>query len=65
VVAGGGLRGGRMDAGDDHRLAMAFTVGALGARGPSEVAGLEWAAVSFPGFIDALRSLGASVEVQP
>lgn len=62
VVAGGGLRGGIADAGGDHRMAMSFAVGALAADGPSEIAGMEAADVSFPGFVQALRSLGAVVE---
>jgi 3-phosphoshikimate 1-carboxyvinyltransferase len=62
VVAGGGLAGGHADASADHRLAMAFAVAALGADGPSEVDGMESAAVSFPGFLETLHRLGASVE---
>ena len=64
VVAGGGLSGGRASARGDHRLAMALVVGALGANGPSEVDGIEWAAVSFPGFVSALTALGARIEVR-
>ena len=63
VVAGGGLAGGRADGVGDHRLAMAFAVAALGAGRPSEIDGMESAAVSFPGFLETLRQQGASVEV--
>ena len=56
------MRGGVADSGGDHRLAMAFAVGALAADGPSEIEGMEAADVSFPGFVDAIRALGASVE---
>jgi 3-phosphoshikimate 1-carboxyvinyltransferase len=63
VVAGGGLRGGRADARGDHRLAMALVCSALGARGVCEIEGIEWAAVSFPGFVPLLASLGARIEV--
>jgi 3-phosphoshikimate 1-carboxyvinyltransferase len=62
VVAGTGLTGGSVGTQDDHRLAMAFAVAALGGAGPSEIDGIESAAVSFPGFVDALRGLGATVE---
>ncbi len=62
VVAGGGLEGGRVDARDDHRLAMAFAVSALAARGPVEIEGMQSADVSFPGFARALASLGATIE---
>jgi 3-phosphoshikimate 1-carboxyvinyltransferase len=62
VVAGGGLAGGSVDGGTDHRLAMAFAVAALVAAGPSEIDGMEAADVSFPGFLGALRHLGANLE---
>jgi 3-phosphoshikimate 1-carboxyvinyltransferase len=62
VIAGGGLAGGRADAATDHRLAMAFAVAALGASRPSDIDGMESAAVSFPSFLETLRRLGASVE---
>ncbi len=63
VVAGGGLAGGTTDARQDHRLAMAFAVGALAARAPCTVTGMEWAEVSFPGFVEALVGLGADLEI--
>lgn len=62
VVAGGGLEGGRCDAHGDHRMAMAFVVSALAARGAVEVEGAESAEVSFPGFARCLAGLGAPVE---
>jgi 3-phosphoshikimate 1-carboxyvinyltransferase len=64
VVGGGGLGGGQADARGDHRLAMALAVAALGAEQESVITGAEWAAVSFPGFAEALRSVGADVELQ-
>jgi 3-phosphoshikimate 1-carboxyvinyltransferase len=64
VVAGGGLRGGFVDSGGDHRMAMAFAVAALAAQGPSEIDRIDAADVSFPGFVGALRALGASVEAR-
>jgi 3-phosphoshikimate 1-carboxyvinyltransferase len=64
VVGGGGLAGGRANGRSDHRLAMALAVAALGARGPSVVDGIGWAAVSFPGFVEALTGLGARVEIE-
>jgi 3-phosphoshikimate 1-carboxyvinyltransferase len=64
VVAGGGLEGGRAGSGGDHRIAMALTVAALAAEGPSVVEGIEAAEVSFPGFAALLRALGARVEAR-
>jgi 3-phosphoshikimate 1-carboxyvinyltransferase len=62
VVPGLGLRGGTADARGDHRMAMAFAVAALAADAPSEIEGMEAADVSFPGFVETLRALGAHVE---
>jgi 3-phosphoshikimate 1-carboxyvinyltransferase len=62
VVSGGRLRGGRVPATRDHRIAMAVAVAALGAREPTIVDGIEAASVSFPGFVSALSALGARVE---
>jgi 3-phosphoshikimate 1-carboxyvinyltransferase len=62
VVGGGGLRGGRVGSGGDHRLAMALAVAGLGAAGPLEVEGIEVAEVSFPGFLHALAALGGVIE---
>ena len=63
VVPGLGLRGGTADARGDHRLAMAFAVAALAADAPCEIEGMEAADVSFPGFLETIRALGAAVEV--
>ena len=61
---GQALRGGAtIDAAHDHRIALAFTVAALRADAPTVITGAEWADVSFPGFFDLLRTLGAEVEI--
>lgn len=62
VVGGGGLRGGEAPASADHRIVMATAVAGLVASGPTTIAGVESADVSFPGFLGALRSLGARVQ---
>ena len=48
---------GEVEAGGDHRIAMAFAVAALRARGPVRIRGLAVAAVSDPGFVAKLRRL--------
>jgi 3-phosphoshikimate 1-carboxyvinyltransferase len=53
------LTGGAVDAHGDHRLAMAFAVAALGATGPTSIAGAEIVAVSYPTFFDDLDRLRA------
>jgi 3-phosphoshikimate 1-carboxyvinyltransferase len=62
TIGGGGLAGGNASAIADHRIAMALAVAALGARSDCFIEGMEWAAISFPGFVDVLVSLGARAE---
>jgi 3-phosphoshikimate 1-carboxyvinyltransferase len=53
------LTGGVADAHGDHRLAMAFAVAALGAKGPTTIHDAGAAAVSYPEFFSVLESLRA------
>jgi len=53
----GGLRGGRLAAHGDHRLAMLGAVAGLASREGVEVLGMEAAAVSYPGFVGDLAAL--------
>jgi len=56
IPGGQHLRGARIETHGDHRIAMAFAVAALVARGETEIAGAECADVSFPGFFRALEA---------
>jgi 3-phosphoshikimate 1-carboxyvinyltransferase len=51
------LHGAQIDSGDDHRIAMAFSIAALRASGETEIHGAESAAISFPEFFEYLDSL--------
>jgi 3-phosphoshikimate 1-carboxyvinyltransferase len=53
----GGLRGGKLDARGDHRMAMLGAVAGLASEEGVEVAGFEAVAVSYPRFEQDLRSL--------
>jgi 3-phosphoshikimate 1-carboxyvinyltransferase len=55
------LRGGEMEAGGDHRIAMAAAVLAAGSSEGMAVGGVEAAGVSFPEFVSAFRRLGGTV----
>ncbi len=57
VRGGGGLRGGRIDAHGDHRLALLGAVAGLASAEGVEVAGMEAADVSYPGFADHIAAL--------
>ena len=58
VISGSGApAGGTADARGDHRMAMAFAVAALAARGPSRIDGSDAVAISYPAFFDTLERL--------
>jgi 3-phosphoshikimate 1-carboxyvinyltransferase len=57
IPGGQTLHGGTVDAGDDHRIAMAFAIAALRAEGAVEVQGAHAASISFPEFFDYLDQL--------
>ncbi|CAA9515999.1 MAG: 3-phosphoshikimate 1-carboxyvinyltransferase [uncultured Solirubrobacteraceae bacterium] len=56
-AGGRGLRGGVIDAGGDHRMAMLGAVAGLASREGVEVVGMEAAAVSYPAFAEDLARL--------
>ncbi len=58
VVRGtGGLRGGAIDSGGDHRMAMIGAIAGLASSEGVEVGGMDAAAVSYPGFERDLATL--------
>ena len=59
VQGGGGLHGGRLDAGGDHRLALLGAVAGLVSEEGVEVVGMEAADVSYPQFTRDLAALAA------
>jgi 3-phosphoshikimate 1-carboxyvinyltransferase len=60
-VGGGGFtRGGRIESGGDHRIAMAFAVAGLAAPEPVTVGDAGWIETSFPGFAATLARAGAT-----
>lgn len=64
AVAGGTtLRGGRIEAAGDHRLAMLGAVGALLAEGESEIVGADVVSISYPEFWIELGHLGATPSI--
>jgi 3-phosphoshikimate 1-carboxyvinyltransferase len=59
IEGGGGLRGGRVEAHGDHRIAMLGAVAGLASREGVEVKGMDAAAVSYPGFEADVASLAS------
>lgn len=56
-VARSHLKGAAIDSYGDHRIAMAFAVAALFAKGESEIDGADCADISFPGFFETLATV--------
>lgn len=52
------LKGALVESYGDHRLAMSLSTLGLAAEGATTVKGAECASISYPGFFDALESLG-------
>jgi 3-phosphoshikimate 1-carboxyvinyltransferase len=61
-VEGARLRGGAVDAHNDHRIAMAGALAGLTAEKPVSISGWKAVSKSYPDFFQDLQSVGASVE---
>jgi len=59
VPGGQTLHGATIDSGDDHRIAMAFSVAALRAEGETLIQGSECVAISFPEFFSLLDQVAS------
>ena len=62
VVVGSKIQGGRIDSLGDHRIAMAFAVGATIADSTVTISNTANVYTSFPGFVACLLSLGVSID---
>ena len=58
------LRGGAVDAANDHRIAMMASVCAAFATGPTTIRGADCVAKSYPGFFDDFAKLGGIVSTK-
>jgi len=61
TITGGKIKGAIIDPHNDHRIAMAAAVAALGASDKVVIKDSQCVAKSYPGFFDDLRNLGARV----
>ncbi|HEY7906051.1 MAG TPA: 3-phosphoshikimate 1-carboxyvinyltransferase [Wenzhouxiangella sp.] len=62
VIRGGDVKGGVVECGGDHRIAMTFAVLGLVAQHPIIIRDAHWMQTSYPGFVDDLNRLGAQLE---
>ena len=61
VIRGGTLTGAVVDGHDDHRVIMALAVAGLIADGSTTVRGADAMQITYPTFIESMRSLGARI----
>jgi len=65
IIHGGGLRGSAQLHGHaDHRVVMALSLAGMAADAPSRIDTAEAVAVTFPTYVELMRSLGARMEVR-
>jgi len=58
IIEGGGINGGEVDSHDDHRVAMAFSIAGLRAKGPITVRSCRNVNTSFPDFVALAQQTG-------
>ncbi len=59
------LKGARIESFGDHRIVMAFAVAGLRAEGKTVINRAESVNVSYPGFVEDMKSLGANLSTSP
>ena len=64
VIRGSEIRGGCVDSGGDHRIAMSFAMAALRASGAITIADCANVNTSFPGFVELARGAGLQISSQ-
>lgn len=63
IIAKSNLKGAILESYDDHRIAMALSIAALLADGPSIIKDVECVDISYPSFFNDLKKIGAYMEV--
>ena len=62
LIKESGLHGCRVHGHDEHRVVMALAVAGLGAKGQTEVDTAEAVSVTFPNFLELMKSCGADIK---
>ena len=64
VIEGvGKLKGAELETYHDHRLVMAFTIAGMMAEGRTIIKGEDAVKISFPNFVEVIKSIGANITV--
>ena len=59
----GGLKGGKAEGFNDHRIVMSMAIAATQAEGPVEISGAEAVNKSYPSFFEEFKRLGGKFDV--
>lgn len=62
VIHESSLQGSRVHGHGDHRVVMALAIAGLRAEGITEITTAEAINVTYPGFVDSMRALGANIQ---
>ncbi len=60
-ISGAALHGAEVDSHNDHRMAMALAVAAMGAKGTTTVHRMECTSKTYPTFIKDFQSVGVDI----
>ena len=63
IKGGNQIKGAKVSSHNDHRIAMACAVAALGAKGNTIIHGADAVKKSYPGFFEDIKKLKASVQI--
>ncbi|MCS3900980.1 3-phosphoshikimate 1-carboxyvinyltransferase [Methanococcus voltae] len=58
------LKGAELETYHDHRLIMAFTMAGMLAKGQTKIKGEEAVSISFPNFVDVIKSIGGNIAIE-
>lgn len=64
IVRESGLKGTKVNGHDDHRIVMALSVAGLMAEGETEIDTAESVSVTFPNFLDLMKTINADINVK-
>jgi len=61
IIKKSNLHGSKLDGHKDHRIVMALAIAALRAKGKSIISDADTISISYPGFVETLKSLNARI----
>ncbi|MCW7075923.1 MAG: 3-phosphoshikimate 1-carboxyvinyltransferase [Candidatus Syntrophoarchaeum sp.] len=63
ILRGRRLKGAKVEGHRDHRVVMALAIAGLVAEGETVIDGLEFVNITFPGFVESMKKIGADIRL--